>query len=162
MQMLVAKIPNLKVVTVGEGPTQETCKNYCLANNFNGQVLFPGATREVEKYIKTFDVACLVPGSNEGFSNAIIENMAMGLPMIVSDVGGNAEAVIHEFNGFVVQPFNDHAIAEATLKLYKDEKLRLKMGNNSRRRVEQEFTLDKMIHDHENFYESLRINQPTG
>ena len=50
------------------------------------------------------DVGCLTPGSNEGFSNAVIEQMAVGLPMIVTAMGGNAEAVLDGENGYVITP----------------------------------------------------------
>ena len=56
-------------------------------------MIFAGQVADVRPYLRALDVACLVPGGNEGFFNSIIEKMAMGLPLVVSDVVGNAEAV---------------------------------------------------------------------
>ena len=57
------------------------------------RTVFAGEVTDVRPWLWAMDVGCLTPGSNEGFSNAVIEQMATGLPMIVTDVGGNAEAV---------------------------------------------------------------------
>jgi glycosyltransferase involved in cell wall biosynthesis len=81
--------------------------------------------------------------------------MAMGLPLVVTDIGGNAEAVIDGFNGKVVPPNRCHAVADAIMEMYKDKDLRIKMGNNSRIRAEQCFDLSKMISNYENYYQSL-------
>jgi glycosyltransferase involved in cell wall biosynthesis len=66
----------------------------------------------------------------EGFCNVILEAMAAGLPMIVTDVGGNPEAVLHEA-----------ALGEAVLRLSRDADLRNRLGEAGQRRVKQEFSV---------------------
>ena len=152
----VAKlIRNLKVILIGDGPTLPHCKDFCEKNGMKNLVYFTGAVENVRKYIAIMDVACLVPGSNEGFSNAVLEKMAMGKPMIVTAVGGNSEAVFSGKNGIIIPPFNHRELANAILYLYKNPRIRIQMGKESRARVEQYFTLEKMIEEHQVFYENL-------
>lgn len=101
------------------------------------------------------DVGCLTPGSNEGFSNAVIEQMAVGLPMIVTDVGGNAEAVIDGVNGAVIAPGDAAALAAALLRIHADARLRAGQGAASRRRVEEAFSIEQMCAAHASLYREL-------
>jgi len=160
IKIIKEEIKNLKVVAVGDGQLFNHYKEFCNKNGLSQTVVFTGATDNVIKYLKTFDVACLVPGSNEGFSNSILEKMAMGLPLIVSNVGGNAEAVLNGINGIVIPPNDADALADAIIELYKNPDKRIGMGLRSRIRVKEHFRLEKMIKQHEEYYEELiRRNQ---
>lgn len=149
------KIENLRAIAVGGGPLLEQHKRLVQSNGLGEKVVFTGPTGDVLQYLHTFDVACLVPGSNEGFSNSILEKMAAGLPLIVTDVGGNAEAVLDGYNGIIIPPYDSDALTDAIGRLYADPALRKEMGHKSRERVEQHFTLKKMVKNHEKFYEEL-------
>ncbi len=92
---------NIKLIAVGGGPLLDYYRTYCDKIGIADKVIFTDATSDVRKYLASLDIACLVPGSNEGFSNAILEKMAMGLPLVVTDVGGNAEAVL---DGYIFIP----------------------------------------------------------
>lgn len=155
LKQVSTTIKNIKAVVVGDGPLFGFYQEYCKCNGLENRVVFVGGVENVKQYLQTLDVACLVPGSNEGFSNSIIEKMSMGLPLVVSDIGGNAEAVIDGFNGFVVPPNQSIAVAEAILKLYNDASQRRLMGMNSRIRVEKEFSLQKMVDNYEKYYEKM-------
>ena len=70
----------------------------------------------------------LLTSHEEGFSNVILEGMAASLPMIVTRVGGNPEAVLHERTGLVVPAMDPQAIGEAVLRLARDGQLRKQFG----------------------------------
>ena len=79
----------------------------------------------------------------------------MGLPLIVTNVGGNAEAVVDGYNGVVI-PRNDvAALSDAIVRLYKNPDMRKEMGGRSRQRIIEHFTLEKVVKDHEDYYETL-------
>ena len=153
------KINNFKAVAVGGdedgGHHTDFLKKYVNDLGIAQNVLFTGQIDDVIPYLKAFDVACLVPGGNEGFSNSIIEKMAMGLPLVVSDVGGNAEAVVDGYNGFVIPPNNSEKLTEALIYLAEHPDERKEMGRRSVERVREMFTLDGMIKAHEELYESI-------
>ncbi|THB80823.1 MAG: glycosyltransferase [Desulfobacteraceae bacterium] len=146
---------NVKAVVVGGGQQLDYYKNKINNTALSDHVLFTGLVDNVSEYINLFDVACLVPGKNEGFSNSILEKMAMGLPLVVTDVGGNSESVLDGFNGFVIPPGDSSALSQSILELYRDPEKRRLMGKRSRQRVEEHFTIFKMIKDHEKYYESF-------
>src|SRR5205823_891079 len=66
-------------------------------------IQFLGERRDVRELLAHAHIGILC-SHEEGFANAILEGMTTGLPMIVTDVGGNAEAVVHEKTGLVVPP----------------------------------------------------------
>ena len=94
MPQLAPELPRLrKLLLVGGGPLLEHYRAQVGASALGPRSVLTGDVPQVLEYAWAMDVGCLTPGSNEGFSNAVIEQMAAGLPMIVTDVGGNAEAV---------------------------------------------------------------------
>ncbi len=148
-------IPSLKVVAVGAGPLLTKFRERITRTELGPRTLFAGEIADVVPYLWSMDVGCLTPGSNEGFSNAVVEQMAVGLPMIVTDVGGNAEAVVHGENGRVIPPLDAGAFAQALIDLHENPVHAVAMGRASRRRVEERFSLDQMCAAHADLYRSL-------
>lgn len=108
----------------------------------------------IEPYLAIAD-ASILASHEEGFSNSILEGMAASLPMIVTDVGGNAEAVVDGETGFLVPPQNPAAMAEAILRLVGDPELRARMGRAGRERVKTMFSLDRCTREYEKLYTGL-------
>ena len=91
----------------------------------------------------------------EGLPNAIIEYMAAGLPVVATAVGGTSELVLHGETGLLVSPNNPGGLAEAILHLLEHPDQARQYGVAGRRRVEQSFSLDRMIAETEDAYASL-------
>ena len=83
--------------------------------------------------------------------------MAVGLPMVVTDVGGNAEAVINGVNGMVIAPGDSAALGAALLRIHANADHRATMGLASRRRVEESFSIEQMCRAHAQLYRGLLI-----
>ncbi len=120
----------------------------------SASVRFLGERSDVPDLLAASDVGVL-PSHEEGFSNAVLEGMAAGLPMVVSDVGGNAEAVIENESGLVVPARSPAALAQALAELIGDTSRRLAMGEAARRRVATSFSLDACVAAYEAMYEEL-------
>jgi glycosyltransferase involved in cell wall biosynthesis len=75
--------------------------------------------------------------------------------MIVTDVGGNAEAVVHAETGFVVPPRDPKAISDAIIALARDPAARKRLGAAARKRVEEEFSIDKCVKAHLDLYQEM-------
>jgi L-malate glycosyltransferase len=148
-------IASLKVLAVGAGPLLEQIRARTAATVLAGRTVFTGDVSEVLPCLWAMDVGCLTSGSNEGFSNAIVEQMAVGLPMIVTDVGGNAEAVVDGENGRVIPPQDTQALARALIELHGNPARAAAMGRASRTRVEGKFSLERMCAEHARLYRSL-------
>ena len=91
----------------------------------------------------------------EGFSNSILESMAFGLPMVVTNVGGNAEAVIHESSGLVVPPKSPEGLGKALLSLASDKNKQRKYGRLAKNTVQQQFSLEKCVEKYEKIYDEV-------
>jgi glycosyltransferase involved in cell wall biosynthesis len=148
-------IPSLKILAVGGGPLLEQFRTFYANDEMGSRIVFTGSTTDVIRYLWAMDVGCLIPGENEGFSNSVLEKMAVGLPLIVSDVGGNAEAVIDHENGFVIEPDNTEAFVKALVAIHADPLTRLHMGARSRELVQERYTLQAMCKSHQTYYCSL-------
>lgn len=116
----------------------------CCVRGIAENVLWLGARTDVPELLSLADIGLNV-SHEEGFSNAVIEGMAAGLPMLVSDVGGNAEAVEDGLSGAVVPPRAPEAIAEALVHLAGDSAARERMGAAARERAARLFSLETCV-----------------
>ena len=105
---------------------------------------FSGGVVDARSHLANADVFVL-PSRSEGFSNAIIEAMAAGLPVIATDVGGNAEAVEDGVSGIIVPPEDPVALAEAIADLLSDPVRAQAMGAAGKAIVARKFSLDAMM-----------------
>ncbi len=119
-----------------------------------GGVSWLGERRDVAALLAASDVGLLV-SHEEGFSNAVLECMAAGLPMIVTDVGGNAEAVRDGECGRVVPARDPRRLAAALVELASSAELRARFGASGRARVEREFTLERCVAEYEDCYAAV-------
>lgn len=148
-------IPSLRVLAVGGGPLLAETRGRIGGTALGSRTVFTGEVSDVLRCLWSMDVGCLTSGSNEGFSNAVVELMAVGLPVVVTDVGGNAEAVVHGENGFVVPPRDAAALARALLEVHADPVRAAAMGRASRRLAAERFSLERMCAEHARLYASL-------
>jgi glycosyltransferase involved in cell wall biosynthesis len=117
-------------------------------------VIWLGSRADVPDLLRISDIGILC-SHEEGFSNAILEGMAANLPMIVTDVGGNKEAVVDEHTGYVVPPRQPDKLSEVILKLANDPQKRKSMGKAGRERLEHYFSLDSCANRYSNLYAGL-------
>jgi glycosyltransferase involved in cell wall biosynthesis/SAM-dependent methyltransferase len=123
-------------------------------------VLFLGAVSDVERQLAGMDVVALsaVPRS-EGITTAILEAMAAGLPVVVTDVGGIREAVHDGISGIVVAPNDPAAFSVALVRLLADPALRTSIGAAARRAAEARFGVDTCVETHIRAYRHAQSRQ---
>jgi len=119
-----------------------------------GNVRFDSGVTNLQEYLSAADIFVL-PSRSEGFSNAIIEAMAASLPVVATNVGGNAEAVEDGVSGFIVPPEDIAALSDAILRMLSNPAKAEEMGASGRERVKDNFTIDAMVHQITNVYASL-------
>lgn len=110
---------NSKLYLVGEGPLRADLEEYVRENNLTEKVIFTGfqSGENLKKYIAKAKGVVLPSQWYENCPYTVLEAMAMGKPVIVSDCGGMAELVNHGENGFVCRAFNDKSLQECLEKL---------------------------------------------
>lgn len=102
------------------------------------------APDEVVRRLQAADV-CLLSSLSEGISNAVLEGMACGLPVVTTDVGGMREAVSDGVEGFLVPARDPAATADALAELWRQPELRAAMGDAGRARVLADFRLENQV-----------------
>jgi glycosyltransferase involved in cell wall biosynthesis len=125
------------------------------------RIAFLGARTDLPDLLGASDIG-LLSSHEEGFSNAVLEGMWAGLPMIVTDVGGNAEAVINGETGLVVPARDPIALGHAILRLASDPDARRAFGESGRRRVDRYFTLSSCVASYEALYSGLQAGKLPG
>lgn len=107
-----------------------------------------------EKIYAAIDIY-VCTSTSEAFSLVVAEAMACGKPVVATNVGGIPEVMSDGKTGFLVPPGDPDAVAEAAEPLLQDQTLRRLMGDCGRRRVQSEFSLERMITTHEKLYHEL-------
>ncbi|MBN1597147.1 MAG: glycosyltransferase family 4 protein [Bacteroidales bacterium] len=128
-----------------EKSTKELCFKMISRNNLPVKFLGSLYHGDKNKVLAGSDVLIFTPRAPEGHPLVIIEAMAAGLPVISTDQGAITELVINGVNGFIVEKQNPESIASKIKYFIGNETIRKKMGKESRRIYEQEFTEDIMV-----------------
>lgn len=124
-----------------------------------GAATLMGERADIPRLLQAADIV-VHPSHQEGFSNAILEAMTAGKPLVVTNVGGNPEAVRDGVNGLVVPARDPDALAAAVGRLAASPELRAQMGAASRRRIEIEFSMTRMIAEFDEWYQQLAAGIP--
>jgi glycosyltransferase involved in cell wall biosynthesis len=156
LSLIHSKLPKLwKLICVGyDAGTLSQLKTQAQTLGIAEHVEFLGKRLDTPKLLAAADIGILC-SHEEGFSNAILEGMAAGLPMVVTDVGGNAEAVEDMRTGLIVMPRDPESLANALLSMALAPDLRTRFGQAGKERVQQHFTLQQCAKDYAEFYTSL-------
>ncbi len=111
----------------------------------------PGSTGEPEAALRELDVFVL-PSVSESCSNALMEAMATGLPVIATAVGGNPGLVEQEVTGLLVPPDDPPALARAIVRLVEDRALATGLGERARTHAHRVFGMERMVSRTEELY----------
>ncbi len=148
------------LLLVGEGSEERPLRRLGATLSLEPHIHYLGRRDDVPRILGAADIGVLC-SHEEGFSNSVLEGMAASLPMVVTDVGGNPEAVIDGEIGIVVKARDRSALGAAILTLAWDERKRRLMGEAGRGRVEAQFSLDACLTRYQAFYTGL-IEGPPG
>jgi glycosyltransferase involved in cell wall biosynthesis len=145
---------NARFVIIGDGNERQELKAQVVDLGLCGSVILAGFKADIPRILQAFDIFVL-PSLYEGLPRAVMEAMTVGLPCVVTNVGGNAEAVAHGETGFV-WPVGDLPNFVASLEqLLDNADLRQRMGQAGRERALRVFTADRMAGQYADLYNSL-------
>lgn len=146
-------VPNIELVLVGDGPLRADLEKLAKEIEILDVVRFLGDRQDVRQIIASLDVTVL-PSASESLSNAILESMAAGVPVIANEVGGNIELLANE-RGILIPPNKAEALDSALYKLASDVGLRAALSRRARMFAQENFTIDRMRQKHEDLYAEL-------
>jgi sugar transferase (PEP-CTERM/EpsH1 system associated) len=139
------------LVIAGDGPCREELAALIKELAIGDRVRLLGERNDIPLILRALDVFVL-SSIGEGISNAILEAMAAGLPVIATRVGGNVELVRDALTGRLIEPRRPEALAEALGAYFGDPELARAHGAAGRERVATDFGLDRMLADYMSLY----------
>jgi glycosyltransferase involved in cell wall biosynthesis len=118
------------------------------------RILFTGYQPDVARLLESFDVL-VHPATREPLGRVILEAMAMGKPVVAVNACGPSEIIRHGIDGLLAASDGSNDLADAVLSLIRDPAQARRIGDNARRRVEQDFNIRHTVSEIEAVYERL-------
>lgn len=142
------------LVLVGTGPEAERLAKRARAENPPGAIQFTGAVADPAEYLRAADLFVL-PSVAEGMSNALLEAMASGLPCLASAIGGNDDLIESGNTGLLLPPHDREAWTEEVVNLLAQPDRAQRMGQEARRRIEEQYALPVVVDRYLALYREL-------
>jgi glycosyltransferase involved in cell wall biosynthesis len=148
--------PRVRFLVVGDAPPHATDYKQELIRlsdelGLNGVLRFLGFRKDIPQILADSDVFVLT-SVQDPFPWVVLEAMALGKPVVATDVGGLKEAVVTGETGFLVPPEDETAIADAVCLLLQDKERAHKMGQSGYERVKTSFSVDVYVKLMERIY----------
>ena len=161
-RLISQKIPEVKFALLGDGQLLPTLRDMTIELGIEDKVSFLGNQTDVSSYLAAFDIACLCSSELEGCSNAILEAMALGKPVVATDAGGNKELVQDGVSGFIVPTKDPERLAEALLTCLREPERAGDMGRRGKEIILERFSLEHMVRNYETLYEEILQENRAG
>jgi len=152
------RFENAHLVLIGAGPLETTLRSRAKVRGVENAVHFLGSMKEVIPVVRLLSVAVLCSES-EGFSNALIEYLGCGVPVVATRVGGNTELIEDGVNGFLVDVADIGMLASRIETLLADPGRACDMGARGRNAAEA-LTLERMVKAHVRVYRAVNEGRP--
>ena len=142
--LVVQQVPDARFVVLGEGELREHLEKQVREHHLEKHVLLPGFRTDVLGCLKGFDLFAM-SSVTEGLGTSLLDAMACARPIVATRAGGIPEIVEDGVNGLLVPARDHHALAEAIVRALKNADLRQRMGDAGFARVNERFTVERMV-----------------
>jgi glycosyltransferase involved in cell wall biosynthesis len=151
---VAARYPEARFVWLGDGPERPRLEAEARRLGVSEHVLFLGRQPDAWRWLPVFAFTCL-PSMFEGLPLAALESMAAGKAVVGARVCGTQDAVRHGETGLLAPPRDPAGLAAALLRLLDRPDEQARMGQRARRWAEAEFSVQRMVREHEELYRGL-------
>jgi len=145
---------DVHLLVIGDGPHRDRLRRFRDQVVIRDKVHLLGHREDVPRIVPHLDVLWSA-SAYEGQSNAILEAMAAGVPVVATDVPGTRDLVLPGHTGYLVPVGDRAALARATQRLLENPSLAARLGTAARRRAAEHFSVDKMVRRHVELYKEL-------
>jgi glycosyltransferase involved in cell wall biosynthesis len=157
--LLAARFPHVLFMWIGDGDLLDAARQEANVLGISERCRFLGHRDDGSSLLAMFDLFWL-PSQYEGLPLALLEAMALSIPVIATDVVGNRDVVISEQSGLLVPPDNATALAEATTRLLTQPGYAAALGRGARARLLERFTVQQMVARTAHVYERVVADHP--
>ncbi len=155
-KLLKNDFPNARFVFAGEGDRKILLENLAKDLKVSPNTHFIGRCSIIPELLSISEI-CVLTSVAEGFSNSILEYMSAAKPVVATNVGGAAEAIIDGETGFLVDSNDDEALAESLSALLGNPSKAEAFGKKGREIIEQKFASEKQLQNLIQFYRDLSV-----
>jgi len=148
---ILREIPFVHFIIVGDGPLKNELIATRQALGLKDRVHMPGLEKEVRPYLAAFDLY-MMSSIFEGLPVALLEAMAMKIPVIATAAGGIKEVIRHEIDGLLSSVDRPEELVDSAILLLTHIEERMKFGEQGRKRVADYFSINKMVEELEQVY----------
>jgi glycosyltransferase involved in cell wall biosynthesis len=146
--------PSAKLWLIGDGPLRDSLYQSVVDLGLRQQIAMPGSFDELSELYHAADLF-VSSAPDYGTSQALVEAMAAGLPIIASDTPDVREMVDDAIHGFLVPPGDRQRLSEQIAQLFDSTELALQHGLAARRRARECYSLSRVVEDHLTLFEQL-------
>jgi glycosyltransferase involved in cell wall biosynthesis len=145
--------PETYFVLIGDGPLADEHKKQVKELGIEKQVIFTGGRTDVEELLYSMNL--FVSSSLwEGLPTVLLEAMAANIPIVATNIPGTNELIHHNFDGWLVQPYDSDALAEGIIHLMKSPSLRTNFARNAKETMKQ-YSISTIADQYEVLYQQL-------
>lgn len=137
--------PGWRLLIVGDGPQQESLRQEITQRGLQGRVMLAGQQEQPEHWMQAMDVFCLPSYANEGVPQALMQAMAVGLPIVTTPVGAIPEIIDDGRTGLIVTPRQPSELAAGLRRLMDDSVLARRLGDAALQEALARFGTDAML-----------------
>lgn len=153
-KLVLKKIDKIKFFIVGDGEDKEKIKKLIVDLNLENEVILLGYRNDIQNVMSQLDLIVL-SSLWEGFPLTPIEAFSVKKTIIATNVDGTSEIVKNNFNGILVEASKYEQIKDGIIEMYNNGKMRESYEKNAYKTYMNNFTLDKFISDHKEYYKSI-------
>jgi glycosyltransferase involved in cell wall biosynthesis len=155
--IVVKKVPDARFVIAGEGELRSMLERQIKEHRLEKHVFLAGFRPDILSVHKAFDVF-VMSSLTEGLGTSLLDAMACGKPIVATKAGGIPEVVVDGQTGLLVEPRDDEGMADAIVRLLRDETIRRRMGTAGEARVRERFSSERMVQDTLAVYERVAMH----
>ncbi|MFH1782215.1 MAG: glycosyltransferase family 4 protein [Candidatus Omnitrophota bacterium] len=153
---ILKEAPDIVLVFVGDGKEKSRIIDFMQSFNLSDNVVFIKPQINTVNVLSIMDIFMFTPTRKEGFGLVLLEALAMGKPIVATNVGGVSTVIKDGVNGFLVGPMKPELLIKPVLKLLKDEELYKNMARAGKETVVQKFSVDGMADKTEDIYNEVK------
>jgi len=153
---VLPQVPDARFIIAGEGELRPALERQIKEDHLEKHVLLAGFRPDVLSLHRAFDIF-VMSSITEGLGTSLLDAMAAGKPIVATRAGGIPEVVADGETGILVAPRDHEAMAEAIVRLLKDEGLRRRMGDAGRARAQSLFSAERMVQNTLHLYQRVAL-----
>ncbi|HTZ11604.1 MAG TPA: glycosyltransferase family 4 protein [Candidatus Margulisiibacteriota bacterium] len=156
-RLIAGSFPEVSFILIGDGALRKDIEKLISSSHLEGKIILTGWRRDIPEILSAMDIFVLT-SLWEGLPIVVLEALASGKPVVATNTGGISEVIHEGKNGFLVPPRDTGLLCEKLSLLLKDRELRMRLGAEAGRTLNQDFFTDNMLKSTQDLYNELVFN----